>query len=195
MVENAVRKDLFKPLEKNTCRQRLGLPQNCRLIGTAGALAKNRGVEQLFGAFFRLKAAHSDLHLAVAGPRDVEIPEDPRIHDLGVLPLVQVPYFFNALDVAAICVKDNAFGRYCFPQKAVEIMACDVPLVAARVGSLEGLFGNHPQWLFEPQSAAALAEAIERRFQDSGTNYPAVPAWQDLAGRISDIMTAVRRCP
>ena len=131
VLQNAVRKDLFIPLDRNECRRELGLPENCLLVGTAGALNKNRGVDKLFPAFARLKASHPDLHLAVAGPRDIPIPQNPHIHDLGKLPLEKVPTFMNSLDVAVICVNDDGFGRYCHPQKVGEIMACNVPLVAA----------------------------------------------------------------
>lgn len=45
VIENAVRKDLFRPLDKKTCRDALGLPQHARLVGTAGALYQNRGIQ------------------------------------------------------------------------------------------------------------------------------------------------------
>ncbi|NQT00363.1 MAG: glycosyltransferase, partial [Candidatus Omnitrophica bacterium] len=38
VIENGVRKDLFRPMDKKTCRESLGLPQHVRLVGTAGAL-------------------------------------------------------------------------------------------------------------------------------------------------------------
>ena len=108
-------------------------------MGTAGALHENRGIHHLFEAFALLKEEYANLHLALAGPRrkSMRIPSDPLIHDLGELPLDEVPAFLNALDVAVVCNLDNDFGRYCFPQKAREIMACDVPIIAARVGSMK----------------------------------------------------------
>ena len=82
------------------------------------------------------------------------MPKNDRIHDLGVLPLEKVPLLLNALDVAVICNLNNQFGRYCFPQKAAEIMACDVPLVAANIGSMAEKFKDHPEWLFTPGSSS-----------------------------------------
>jgi glycosyltransferase involved in cell wall biosynthesis len=188
VLENAVRKDLFAPLDRIRCRRELGLPENCLLVGTAGALNKNRGISQLFEAFLLLKDSHPNLHLAVAGPRDTQVPQHPKVHDLGVLHLEKVPLFLNALDVAVICVKDDGFGRYCYPQKAVEIMACNVPLVAAGIGSLKILFGDHPDWLFSPQQPDSLAEILGRRLMDPSTGYPSVPTWKDLAERLERIM-------
>jgi teichuronic acid biosynthesis glycosyltransferase TuaC len=187
VLENAVRKDLFKPLEKDLCRKRLNLSLKAPLIGTAGALFRNRGIHTLLNAFRELKPRHPDLHLVLAGPRDIAIPPWEGVVDLGVLPLDQVPVLLNALDVAVICNRKNDFGRYCFPQKAREIMACQVPVVAARVGSMEELFSPHPSWLYVPESAPSLADALERRLKDRDTGYGHVPEWYDLALELEKI--------
>ena len=188
VLENAVRKELFMPMPKGHCRAVLGLPKSCKLVGTAGALEKNRGIQNLFDAFDRLKTKRPDLHLVLAGARKINLPQDNRIHDLGVLPLEKVPLLLNALDVAVICNRDNKFGRYCFPQKAAEIMACDVPLVAAHIGSMAGQFKDHPEWLFTPDSSMDLANVIEHRLQHQNTGYTHILSWDNLAKRVEKIM-------
>jgi len=187
VLENAVRKDLFKPLEKGLCREKLNLPLKVPLIGTAGALYRNRGIRTLLHAFRELKRKRPDLHLVLAGPRDMGIPPWDGVLDLGVLPPEEVPVLLNALDVAVICNRENDFGRYCFPQKAREIMACHVPLVSARVGSMEELFRDRPSWLYEPESAPSLALALERRLKEQDTGYGRVPEWSDLALELEKI--------
>jgi len=191
VLENAVRKETFKPLDKTLCRKKLNLPLNAHLIGTAGAIFRNRGISILLHAFQTLKPQYPDLHLVLAGPRDMEIPQLPGIIDLGILPLDQVPILLNALDVAVICNRDNDFGRYCFPQKAREIMACQVPVVAARVGSMEELFCDHPSWLYDPDSAGSLAEALESRLNEPDTGYGYVPDWSDLALELETIFLSL----
>ena len=181
VLENGVQKDCFKPLDKDLCRKKLNLPQDGRMVGTAGALFRNRGIITLFEAFDRLKEKYPDLHLALAGPRDVEIPSHPRIRDLGILPYEKIPPFLNALDIGVICNRKDAFGSYCFPQKTREMMACGLPLIAARVGSMDELLVNQPSWLFEPEDVTDLARAIEHRLYDQTTDYAMIPSWEDLA--------------
>jgi glycosyltransferase involved in cell wall biosynthesis len=188
VLENGVRENLFIPMKKKACRKALKLPKNSRIVGTAGALESSRGIQILFKAFDFLKTIHPDLHLAVAGPRKSTIPIGDRIHDLGVLPFEKVPLFLNALDVAIICNQDNEFGRYCFPQKAREIMACDTPLVTAKVGSLKELFRDHPDWLYDPGSYRSLARVLENRLTDRTTAYIPSLTWTDLAKILEDIM-------
>ncbi|MCP4621998.1 MAG: glycosyltransferase family 4 protein, partial [bacterium] len=191
VVENATAPDVFKPLDQAVCRKELALPSEACLIGTAGHLAKNRGIKYLFHAFEILKQRHSDIYLVLAGPCAVTIPDDPRIHYLGFLPLEKAAVVMNALDVAVVCNQDNAFGRYCFPQKVREIMACDVPLVAAGVGSMQEVLRETPEWLYRMDSAASLAAAVENRLQDRRTGYGKVPVWTDHAGALEKILINV----
>lgn len=188
VLENGVPKELFKPLDKGLCRKELNLPQDGRMVGTAGAIFRNRRIMTLFKAFEKLESEHPALHLAVAGPRDVEIPSHPRIHDLGTLPYEKIPVFLNALDIGVICNRQDAFGAYCFPQKAREMMACGLPLIAARVGSMEELLADHPSWLFEPGDEDALARAIGDRLEDQTTGYGKIPSWGDLAKELEYLM-------
>ena len=147
----------------------------------------------LFQSFRLLASKYGNLHLAVAGPRDVRIPAHPRIHDMGVLEYKKIPTFFNALDIGIICNRAGAFGSYCFPQKAREMMACGLPIVAAEVGSMKILFANHLNWLFQPESAGHLAETIENRMRDRCTDYGLTPTWSDAADEIESVFIQVAR--
>jgi glycosyltransferase involved in cell wall biosynthesis len=192
VLENAVRDDLFFPMDKKSCRADLKLPPNCQLVGTAGSLEDSRGIQSLYGAFDIIKDRYPDLHLVLAGPRKGNLPQADRIRDLGVLPLEKVPLLLNALDVAVICNRNSEFGRYCFPQKAAEIMACDVPIIAARVGSLAGLFKDRPEWLFTPESKRDLAVALEHRLVHQNTDYANVSSWKKAAEVLEKIMVNIK---
>ena len=148
IIENAVRKELFKSLDKADCRKALNIPQKAKLVGTAGGLSRHRGINILIEVFNFLKENEPNLHLALAGRPDVGIPKNANVHYYGMLDQSEVPLFINALDVAVICNRETDFGKYCYPQKAREIMACNIPLVAARVGSMAELFAEHPEWLY-----------------------------------------------
>lgn len=198
VLENTADTRVFRPMDQSDCRKALGFPQEAVIIGTAGALYRNRGVEKLYEAFFELAKTHSTLYLAVAGPRhsDLPVPDHPRIRDLGILPHESVPCLYNALDVAVICYTESELGDCSFPYKAREIMACTVPAIAARVGSMKELYRHHPDWLYDPESSDSLAKAILNRLKDRSTDYGSIPTWEDLArslGTIIDEVVALRR--
>jgi glycosyltransferase involved in cell wall biosynthesis len=195
VLPNAVRTDIFFPRDRIACRNQLGLPEQATIIGTAGALDKNRGVNKLFHAYALLVKDVPTAHLALAGPRHrfSAIPMKPMIHDLSTLRLETVPVLLNALDVAVICNRNSKFGRYCFPQKAYEIIACRVPLVAAAVGSMNELFAEYPQCLYEPESANSLAHAIERQLAARTVVNLPVPSWADSAKQLGTFFQDVLR--
>jgi len=101
--------------------------------------------------------------------------------------LEKVPLLLNALDVAIICNRENDFGSYCFPQKTREIMACNIPLIAARVGSMAELFKDHPEWLFAPDDVSDLTRVLENRLRDRRTGYKNVLSWSDIATELENI--------
>lgn len=187
LIENAVDTNLFRPHDKLQCRFKFKLPQRARIIGTAGSLCENRGIETLFESFQMLASKDPDVHLALAGPRDINIPARPRIHDMGRLEYNEVPQFLSTLDVGIICNRKDAFGTYCFPQKAREMMACNVPLVAANVAGTRSLFSNHPEWLFTPDDPVHLAQVVESRLNNKTTDYGSVSTWSDMAVHLEKI--------
>ena len=134
------------------------------------------------------------MHLALAGPIDnkINIPDDPRVHYLGILPFERVPYLINSLDVAVVCYADDEYGKYCFPQKTREFLACDVPTIAAKVGALEELFAEHPQWLYAPGDVKSLIEVLQSRLSDKTTDYAEAPNWENLAELIENIMRQIQ---
>jgi glycosyltransferase involved in cell wall biosynthesis len=194
-LEFAVRLDLFRPLNKMECRRALSLPLEAVIIGTAGLLSKERDVHLFIEAFDHLQRKYPELHLALAGHRDqsLEIPKNPRVHDFGILPFEEIPRFLNSLDVGVVCYPADDFGRYCFPQKTRELMACRIPMIASRVGALEELFHRHSQWLYEPGDLGSLIRALEIRLWDRRADYDEIPTWSDLAGQLEKIMVHLRK--
>ncbi len=167
VIENAVVQGAFYPRNKLACRRQLGLPDEGFFIGTAGAISKSRGVEVLFDAFQSLVNKEPNIRLVFAGHCDkgLELPENNRIHYLGVLPPDKVPVLLSALDIQVICNKDSTFGKYCFPQKFYEAVACQTPVVAAAVGSMPKLLEHYQDHLFEPGNARELEFVLQQRMQ------------------------------
>jgi glycosyltransferase involved in cell wall biosynthesis len=193
VIENGVRTDLFYPRDRNQCRKKLGLPERAKIIGTAGALYRARSIDTLFRAFELLFAQDDSFHLAIAGPREpcVRIPGGPNVHDFGTLPWDQVPLLISALDVAVSCYKDSEIGRYSFPQKAYEILACRRPIVSAAVGTMKDLLSVHEDCLFEPDSPEGLAKAVGSQLKKPTIPEIRVPSWADSAKQLSSFLEKV----
>lgn len=188
VVESGFSPELFYPRDRDQCRQQLGLPQHARIIGTAGALHPSRDIDSLVRAYEILAQADDTLHLAFAGPRPkrVRLPSGPRIHDLRQLPHAKVPLLIASLDVAVVGYKSSSQGRFSFPQKLYEMLACQVPVIAAQVGSAQDVLKDLPQCLFEPENPASLAAAAAFQLTHRQIAHVPVPTWAEMGRRLED---------
>lgn len=187
-ITNAVSPKLFYPFDQAQARQELGLPRHALLIGTAGALTRNRGIEILYPAFDLLLQSHDNLYLVVAGPRDDSVPQHDRILDLGELAQAKVGKLFAALDVGVICNRPSEFGNYCFPQKLYEMLACQLPVVAPDFGVTGNLLGAAPQFLFDANRKESLVAAVERQLRERQVAPLSVPAWAEQGRRFEEML-------
>jgi glycosyltransferase involved in cell wall biosynthesis len=197
VIENAIPAGQFVPGDRAAARAALGLPAAARLVGTAGALSHGRGIGTLFAAFERLAAEDPTVRLVLAGAleRDVVLPASDRVHYLGLLPATDVPRLLTALDVSVVCNRDSAFGRYCFPQKLYESLACRVPVVVARVGAMAELLAATPQVFYTPDDAASLLAALRGQLAAPRVLDLPVPTWATLAARLGEFLTQVAAAP
>ena len=191
-MPSTVDKRVFHPRDRIACRKALGLPADALLVGTAGGLYRDKGIEVLCDAWTLLAAAVPEAHLVLAGPYEagLELPSGPRVHLLGPLPHDRVADVFSALDVGAICIMDTPFGRYCFPQKAYEMLACALPVVAADIGAMGPLFADAPQCLYRAGCAQDLAEKLGRQLAHPAMPRVDIDDWQQIIGRIEPRLTA-----
>ena len=190
VIENAIPAGVFHRGDKAACRTRFGLPANAILIGTAGALSRNRGIECLLQAFEKLAQERADVHLVLAGASspDLTIPIGDRVHYLGLLPPDAVPSFLSTLDVGVVCNRDSAFGRYCFPQKLYESIACELPVAVARVGAMADLLREFPSNLYEPDDVDSLLSTLRELCRRPTVPAISVPTWSDLGDTLGHFL-------
>lgn len=164
-----------------------------KYIGTAGDLNRKKGVDLLINAFMEIAEGNSKLNLVLAGPKEkrLNIPAKENIRYLGQLDHEKVPLLFSALDAGVICVKDDNFGRYCFPQKYYEMVACDLPLVASNVGEMSRLLAETTSLLFKPDNLKDMERAIEYQLQHKLTLSVEVPTWEKQAIKFDRIIKEV----
>ena len=170
----------FGHRNKSDAQKQLGLLPNIQYIGTAGGLYKDKGVEVIYNAWEQIKNEMPNVHLVLAGPfqQDYPPPSGERVHYLGALPHHEVATLFQALDVGVISILDTPFGRYCFPQKAYEMLACHLPVVVASIGEMNYLFSNTPQALFEAGNAQDLAAKLQQQLNHPAHAQVAIRDWQ-----------------
>lgn len=188
VLPNAINKHVFVPGDRTVARRDLGLPINATLIGTAGGLSRMKGLAPLYAAWPLIEESLPNVHLVLAGPfnRSFPPPQGTRVHYLGTLPNPRVATLFNALDVGVITLRDDSFGRFCFPQKAYEMLACGLPVVAANVGVMSDLLHSTPSSLYRHDAPDDLARAVSEQIQHPVTERLQIRDWQELVAELDN---------
>lgn len=192
-MPSAVDRSIFYPRSKDACRRKLGLPLEGKLIGTAGGLYREKGINQLYDAWRLLEEKFPDFHLVLAGPVEPEtpIPVGERVHYLGLLPHSSVAEFFCALDVGVMCIPDTVFGRYCFPQKAYEMLACSLPVVATGVGAMLDVFSGDDRYIFRCDDVQDCVEKIVLQVEWQMLPDLEIMDWQGLIKEMESHMRSI----
>jgi glycosyltransferase involved in cell wall biosynthesis len=185
-MPSTIDKQVFRPRAQRECRIALNLPLDVPLVGTAGGLYADKGVMTLYEAFEKVADSSPDVHLVLAGPTNADLPPPvhPRVHYLGSLPHERVAQLFCALDLGVIYLRDTPFGRFCFPQKAYEMLACGLPVVAADVGAMGGLLAEAPSGLYRPDDADDLAVHILDQLQRRAMPLVAIEDWGQIVASL-----------
>lgn len=183
----------FKPLVKRACRLVLGLPADARIIGYVGSWARNRGTTMLIDAFRRARAAQPNIHLLLSGRPPREVLSEPGVMGTGYVADTQLPALINALDIACVITADTSFGRYSYPAKLCEAMACGVPVVATATEPVRWMLDEHREHLSPPGDAASFAERMLDLLAAPRAEYGSRPTWSDHARRFDYLLSDIGR--
>jgi glycosyltransferase involved in cell wall biosynthesis len=150
----------FYPMDRTTCRQKLGLSLGKKIVGYCGSLYRNRGIEVMFQALEILRSQCRDLEIVFSGRREKGLSVPGGIRHLGYLPDHLIPIFLNTLDVVVIINRNSDFGNFSYPVKLYEAINCHIPVVATETGPIRWIIGNRQQFLAKPEDPSNLAAKI-----------------------------------
>ncbi len=179
----------FVPMDRAACRDRLGLPQDTPLLGYAGGWAGNRGTHVLLECFARVRQARPDARLVLSGRPPTEACAAPGVIALGYLDDALLPVLLNALDVSCTITADTAFGRYSYPAKLCEAMACGIPVAATATAPVRWMLHDDPKFLAEIGSATDLSRRILEHLPTGRIDYGALPSWTGIARQLNALLS------
>ena len=159
------------------CREKLGLPQDKKIIMYAGHLYDWKGATTLLEAakIFGEENSGDCLFVFVGGTekdiKDFKVKAEKmklsNVLILGHKPHGDIPYYLKAADILAIPNRsDNEVSaKYTSPIKLFEYMAAGRPIVASDLPSVREILNESNAVLAEPNSPQGLAEGVKSILQ------------------------------
>jgi len=165
----------FNPVEANSrgiaLRTGLKIPENALVLLFVGRLVREKGIEELAGAWTRLRDEFPAAHLLLCGDAEERDPVKPEIlADLNQCPRVHfsrgLPTEIQAYYAAGdICVLPT--WREGLPNVALEAAAMKRPIVATTVtGCVDAIQDGVTGLLVEPRNVEALTAALRSLLGD-----------------------------
>ena len=181
---------LFVRHDRATARAALNLPADAQLIGYLGSWARNRGTDVLLEAYRLVRRQKPDARLVLTGRPPPYALTEPGAIALGYLADDQLPVALSTLDVACVITADTSFGRYSYPAKLCEAMACGVPVVATATEPVRWMLDDDSGSLAPVGDAHALADRMLAQLDAGHASCLTLPTWEDSTRCFEDALLA-----
>ncbi len=154
IVPNAVDYSLFKPMDKDICKEKLGIPRHKFVVGFVGYFEHRKGPNRIIEAIMQLN--DKDIRLVCVGGRENLTPNNFTLA-IPPLPNYQLPEIYNAFDLFVLPTLSEG---HC--NAIEEAKACCVPVVSSLGTSVEAQIDESTGILLNPMNIAEIAAAIKK---------------------------------
>ncbi len=194
--------DLFKKMDKNACRESLGLDLNKKYLLYVGTFVRLKGLDYLLRAHKQIMADYPDATLIMIGDGYQRDDLEAFSRSLGTEKNVlfypwidnkKLPYFYNAADV---CVQTSL--QEGLPVVALEVLACGRPFIGTNVGAIPDIIKNFGAGTLIPvKDVDATVNAIRKYFSGGEDvkvdieNAKKYYSWENIIRRINAVYDEV----
>jgi len=159
LIPNAVNYNLFKPLDKLACKEKLGLDQNKFTVGFIGHFIHRKGPNRIIEALKLIN--NDDIELVCVGGKG-HLAASNFTKEIPPLPNFELPILYNAFDVFVL---PTLHEGHC--NVIEEAKACTVPIVSSMGTSVEEQIDSSIGILVDPMNIQEIADAISKIKSDS----------------------------
>ena len=126
-----------------------------------------KGADLLIDAVAKLRAAGNPVTLTLAGDGEESASLKAQVEKLGLgeavrfIGHVKARFGFSKGSLLVVPSRGDSM-----PYVVIEAAAAGIPMIAANIGGIPEIFGEHGDALFTPSNAVAMADAIEAALKD-----------------------------
>ena len=196
VIQNGVDLKMFREMDRNVCRKKLGIPKNEKIIVYTGSIQRLQGIDLLVDALGQLKDQIKGLKLYIAGrfvkgeEKYIDLNHE-YIKYMNSLSQADVAMLINSADVAVVPNPKNSFTEYCFPYKIAEYMACNRPIVATDVGDVKRILSRFKGSICRENDREDMIKKIKYQLNKNKINYRRCildNSWDKIAAKLNKIL-------
>jgi len=170
-ISTGVNTTLFYPMDKITCRLKLGLKNTDKVIIYVGRVEPPKRLDLIIEAFSILSKEDNSYKLIIVGDgvsmKDMELLTSKHnlkghVFFLGVRKRIELPELFSAADVS-ILISGNEGS----PLSVKESLACGIPVVANNVGDIPEVISNFKNGFIVSTKINEIAEKLKQAVNNS----------------------------
>ena len=160
--------DLFRPMDKISCRKQLGIELDAKYICFLGTLLKHQGVDVLMQAAPLILDSEPNARFVIIGEGPMRPVWEPmaarlllatKLRFTGQIRYEEIPMWINAMDICT--APFSAAVGLSSPVKIFDYMACARPVVSSRIVGTTDIFeDSNAIALVPPEDPHALASAV-----------------------------------
>ena len=163
VITNGIDLKLYRPIDRNKCREMLKMPMNGKIITYAGGI-RGIGIDVLVKAFNKLEEKDAKLMLIGDEIKSkyayTAATSDEKIIVVGSMPYEKLLYYLNASDVLVVAYESNEFTKVMYaPYKLIDYMALNKPIVCTDVGEMRKMLGDD-RLICRPHDTEDMAKKI-----------------------------------
>jgi len=194
VIPNGYDERLFKPFSIAKAREKLGLPQNKKILLSVGNLVDAKGHIYLIGAMSLVLRKRKDVLLVIVGSGSLKELLQSMVKKYGLEDYVmlaggkrheEIPIWMNASDIFILPSLQEGF-----PTVIPEAMACGKPIVATKVGGVPEAITSDDLGILVPSKDSeslswAILEGLDRKWDsDIILEHAKKYSWNELVKQI-----------
>lgn len=191
VIPNGYNPTLFRYMDLETCRDKLHLPNDKKIILSIGHLNEVKGYKYLIFAMDKLVKEGNDILSIIVGGGNLKNQLEEQIKRLnlennvkfvGLKPHDEIPYWINACDIFVLSSLSEGNPTVMF-----ETLGCGKPFIGTNVGGVSEIITDDKLgFVVEPRDSDALSNAIVKAVNNKWDrnyilNYSKQYTWENIA--------------
>lgn len=192
VIPNAVNYSLFKPLNKNKCKEKLGISKDKFIVGFIGHFIYRKGPSRIIESIELLN--DKEIQLVCVGGKG-QLKPNSFTKEIEPVPNYQLPEILNAFDLFVLPTLKEGHCNV-----IEEAKACGIPVISSKGTSVEDQIDTSIGILIDPLDIQDIARAISVLKKDDNLRHGMVQnlidkrgenSIQERANKISEVLSSI----